>query len=76
MHRVTLVDILPHTCSATEQIQRMIELEKLVNTYGGLVIIKTLQKKDHPAYRTYIGQGKLDIILDEMIENQSDLLII
>lgn len=76
MLRVTLVDIIPHTCSPREQSQRMMELEKLVSTYGGLVIIKAIQKKDTPAYRTYIGQGKLDMIIAEMIENQSDLLII
>lgn len=76
MHRVTLVDIIPHTCHPEEQKQRMIELERLVTTYGGLVIIKTLQKKDNPSYQTYIWQGKLDEILEEMIVNQSDLLII
>ena len=52
------------------------ELEKLVSTYGWLVIIKTIQKKDTPAYRTYIGQGKLDTIIEDMIEEQSDLLIV
>lgn len=76
MLRVTLVDIFPHTCSPREQSQRMMELEKLVSTYGWLVIIKTIQKKDTPAYRTYIGQGKLDTIIEEMVEEKSDLLIV
>lgn len=76
MLRVTLVDIIPHTTSVREREQRMMELEKLVSTYGWLVIIKTIQKKDTPAYRTYIGQGKLDTIVEEMIEEKSDLLIV
>lgn len=74
--RVHIVDIIPHECSSREQTQRMIELERLVSTYGWLIIIKTIQKKDHPAYRTYIGQGKLDMIIEDMIATKSDLLII
>ncbi len=74
--RVHIVDIVPHECTSREQTQRMIELERLVSTYGGLVIIKTIQKKDHPAYRTYIGQGKLDMIIEDMIATKSDLLIV
>ena len=54
--RVHLIDIISHGTSTREQSQRMSELEKLVNTYGGLVIIKTMQKKDLPAYRTYVGK--------------------
>lgn len=74
--RVHIIDIIPHDCSVWEQTQRMIELERLVTTYGGLVIIKTIQKKDIPAYRTYIGKGKLDMIVEDMIATESDLLIV
>ena len=74
--RVHIVDIIPHECSVWEQSQRMMELERLVTTYGGLVIIKTIQKKDRPAYRTYIGQGKLDMIVEDMIATKSDILIV
>jgi 50S ribosomal subunit-associated GTPase HflX len=74
--RVHLVDIIPHTTSAREQTQRMIELEKLVSTYGGLVIVQTIQRKDRPAYRTYIGSGKLDTLILDMIATKSDILIV
>lgn len=74
--RVHIVDIIPHDCSVREQSQRMMELERLVTTYGGLVIIKTIQKKDRPAYRTYIWQWKLDMIVEDMIATQSDILIV
>lgn len=74
--RVHIVDILPHNTSIREQTQRMMELERLVTTYGGLVIIKTIQKKDTPAYKTYIGSGKLDFIIQDMIATNTDLLII
>ena len=74
--RVHIVDIIPHECTAREQSQRMMELERLVTTYGWLVIIKTIQKKDRPAYRTYIWQGKLNMIVEDMIATKSDILII
>lgn len=74
--RVTIVDIIPHECSQREQSQRMMELERLVTTYGWLVIVKTIQKKDQPSYKTYVGQGKLDMIIEDMIALQSDLLIV
>jgi 50S ribosomal subunit-associated GTPase HflX len=74
--RVHIVDIIPYTCTPREQSQRMMELERLVSTYGGLVIIKTIQKKDRPAYRTYIGQGKLNMIIEDMIATKSDILIL
>lgn len=76
MLRVHIVDILPHDISPREQEQRMIELERLVTTYGGLVIVKTIQRKDNPDYRTYVGEGKLDMIIEDMRASQSDLLIV
>lgn len=74
--RVHLVDIVDHNTSDRELQQRMIELENLTNTYGGLVIIKTIQKKDKPNYTTFIGSGKLDEIIQDMVASKSDLLII
>jgi GTP-binding protein HflX len=54
----------------------MLELERLVTTYGGLVIVQTIQKKDRPAYRTYIWQGKLNMIVEDMVATKSDILIV
>lgn len=76
MLRVHIVDIIPHDISPREQEQRMIELERLVTTYGGLVIVKTIQRKDNPDYRTYVGEGKLDMIIEDMRASQSELLIV
>ena len=74
--RVHIIDIISHGMTSWEQSQRMIELERLVTTYGWLVIIKTMQKKDIPAYRTYIGKWKLNMIVEDMIATESDILII
>ncbi|MBU0627180.1 hypothetical protein KKG31_03000 [Patescibacteria group bacterium] len=34
----------------------MRELESLVETYGGLVVLKKFQKRDQPDYTTYVGK--------------------
>ena len=54
----------------------MRELENLVNTYGGIVVLQEYQKKDLPDPKTYIGKGKLDEIIDEMLRLDANLLII
>jgi 50S ribosomal subunit-associated GTPase HflX len=41
----------------------MAELESLVSTYGGVTIVKRVQKKVTPDYRTFIGSGKLDELM-------------
>jgi 50S ribosomal subunit-associated GTPase HflX len=33
---------------------RMVELENLVMTYGGVLIVKHIQKRAQPDYNTYI----------------------
>lgn len=74
--RVYIVDIVPPTFPP-EQIQdRLAELESLVTTYKWVVVVKTIQKKSVPDYRTYVGKGKLEEIKADMILNKADLLII
>ena len=54
----------------------MRELENLVTSYGGIVIVEHLQKRGIPDYKTYIGGGKLDEIVHEMELQHAHLLII
>jgi GTP-binding protein HflX len=44
---------------------RLNELESLVKTYGGIAVTKVIQKKGMPDYKTYIGSGKLNEILEQ-----------
>gem|GEM_PF-5958252 len=34
--------------------QRMEELDQLVNTYGGLSVVKAVQQRTKPDYKTYM----------------------
>ena len=74
--KTILVDVIPQDVSKEESIQRLDELERLVKTYGGIAVVKVIQKKSMPDYRTYIGSGKLQEILEENKEHKATLLII
>ena len=44
--KVFIADVLPSECCKRENMEdRMIEMENLVNTFGGVVIIKHIQKR-------------------------------
>lgn len=77
--RTILLDIAPKDSRLLEWYSlddRILELEKLVSTYRGVVILQTLQKRDEPDYMTYVGKGKLDEILTTAAELKVDTIII
>lgn len=74
--RVFLADIVDKQTSKESLEDRMRELESLVDTYGGVVILQEYQKKDLPDHKTYIGKGKLEGIINDMIRMDANLLII
>ena len=53
--KTIIVDVAPRQLQQDELDYRMSELESLVSTYGGVTIIKRIQKRDEPDYSTYIG---------------------
>ena len=75
--RVFVADILPKDLEIRQNMEdRMRELENLVNTYGGVVIVKHIQNKSVPDYNTFIGEWRLDEIIEEMQEKDSNILIL
>ncbi len=74
--KTIIIDIAPHWISHEELDHRMNELESLVTTYGGVTIVKRVQKRFTPDYRTFIGSGKLDEIIAIGNELGAELLII
>ncbi|MDQ7022734.1 MAG: hypothetical protein Q9M97_04300 [Candidatus Gracilibacteria bacterium] len=55
---------------------RMVELENLVKTYNGVVIMKHVQNKEIPDYDTFMGEGRLDDIIEEMEEMGANVLVL
>lgn len=75
--RVFVADVLPEDIDIRSNMEdRMIELENLVNTYGWVVIVKHIQNKSVPDYNTFIGEGRLDDIIEEMQRENANLLIL
>ena len=55
--RVFLADIVDKQTSKALLEDRMKELENLVNTYGGVVVLQKYQKKDFPDLKPMLGKG-------------------
>ena len=71
-----LVDVVTKDTNMDVLADRMRELENLVDTYGGIVILQKYQKKQEPDHRTYVGKGKLEEIIFEMQRLGANTLII
>ncbi len=74
--KAILIDMTHPRVPKEEAKDRMEELEELVNTYGGIVIVKKWQKRVAPHARTYIGPGKAEEIGEESKENGATILIV
>lgn len=74
--KAILIDCIPLDMSKEVAAFRMQEAENLIGTYGGLVLLKTIQKKLTPNYRTYIGSGKLEELILEGKMLGANILII
>ena len=75
--RVFVADILPRELEIRQNMEdRMRELENLVNTYGWVVIVKHIQNKSVPDYNTFIWEGRLDEIIEDMQAKNSNVLIL
>ena len=78
--KTILVDVIPPNMPKEESEERLNELENLVKTYGGIVVVKVIQKKGIPDYKTYVGSGKIQEVLAENKLNEkgkkANLLII
>lgn len=76
MLRAVLADVIHYSTSKQEAEDRLAELGDLTRTYGGLVVVKTIQRKAKPDYRTFLGGGKVQEIIDTHAEHQANILII
>jgi GTP-binding protein HflX len=76
MLKAILIDLIPPTLSKNDADLRLSEAESLVKTYGGIVLVKKIQKKVLPSYKTYIGSGKAEEIKNEAQELGANILIV
>ncbi len=62
--------------SREESLARLNELESLLITYGGFVIVRKIQRKQTPNYKTYIGKGKVSELMADARRLKAEFLII
>lgn len=74
--KAILVDVIDPKTSKTDAERRLLELECLVNTFGGIVAISIIQKRGVPDYGTYMGKGKANEILSLAEEENVDLVVL
>lgn len=74
--KVILVDIIPPNMTPEESLARLNELENLLVTYGGFVIVRKIQRKQVPDYQTYIGKGKVEELLRDALELDASFIIV
>ncbi len=76
MLKAILIDCLPLEMPREDAEFRLSEAESLIKTYGGVVLLKTYQKKITPVYQTYIGAGKLAELQEEGERLGANILIV
>lgn len=74
--KAILVDVIHPRMLSRHSEERLKELEELVNTYGGIVVVKSYQRRFAPHPRTFIGPGKAEDIAKEGAELGAKLLIV
>ncbi len=74
--RAILIDVIPPKTDPLVAARRLLELESLTHTFGGIVVVKLIQKRDLPNYRTYIGSGKIDELIALATKEKAGLVIV
>ena len=59
--RAVLVTLCTDNAKLPETEKSLAELERLVDTAGGVVVARLIQNKDTPDVRTVIGSGKVAV---------------
>lgn len=76
MYKAILADLVHYALPKREAEDRMRELEELTRTYGGVAVVKTIQRRAKPDYRTFIGKGKVEELTVAGKALGADLLIV
>jgi GTPase len=74
--KAILIDIVPPGTTKEDEAYRLSEAESLIKTFGGIVVLKKIQKKIKPDYNTYVGKGKIEEIIEDNKTLKANIIII
>lgn len=74
--RVIVADIVPKDIPKPDAKKHFAELVRLIETLGGITILKIIQKRGRPSGKTYIGTGKTEEIALLCKELNADAVVI
>ncbi len=74
--KAIVVNVIPHDADKREAEKEFEELIRLVETYGGIVILKILQKRGRPSAKTFLGEGKAREVAELVKELKADIVIV
>jgi GTPase len=76
MLKAILIDCVPPPLTPDEANFRLTEAENLIKTFGGVVLVKKIQKKIVPTYKTFIGSGKIEELIADGQKLGANILIV
>lgn len=74
--KAIVVNVIPPEVDKREAEKEFDELIRLVETYGGIVILKVLQKRGRPSAKTFLGEGKAQEVAGLVKELKADIVIV
>lgn len=74
--KAIVVNIIPPDRDKKKAYQEFEELIRLVETYGGIVILKILQKRSRPSAKTFLGEGKAQEVAKLVKDLKADIVIV
>lgn len=76
IQRAILVNVIPPEKDSGQAFAEFDELIHLVETYGGMVILKIIQKRGRPSAKTFVGEGKAQEIAALVRQFKADVVVI
>ncbi len=74
--RFLIIQVIPKQSNPDEVENELLETERLIDTFGGTVVKKMLQQKDHPDPNSYVGAGKLEELKQWCYAEAIDVVVV
>ncbi len=74
--KAIIIHVIPKEANKKDAHDDLEELVRLVETYGGVVILKIIQKRGRVSANTYVGEGKIQEVAALVKELGADIVIV